>query len=421
MTDPEGHSHAVILGSGFSRAIGASMPTLSELRDSVLNELAIEPQALDPFRGNLEQWMSFLAADQPWLTDADNLGNRSLFERVRTALARSIIKAENETLAFAMPDWLLRLVWTWCDNEAAVFTFNYDTLVERCLASFGRVQTFADVYAAPLMARIAAGDGSVLGADEPVGPVLSLYKLHGSVNWGFGGLLAPPNDRIVLIDSLLGWQPRTKSQANRALRYRSKFADLTPLIIPPTYAKGPYFSNLSLRAQWAQAARALKVSTNLTVMGYSFPAGDLVASQWVSSNFIGSRMDVVDIAPERAAEIRVHLPDAARGMDSSGIQAVQNYVERECGPLVRWTISDLDPSGAITAELWVNGIDVLASMSSSQRPWGNDYQAAHRWIHERIQAAAPATAVFDRAIGGMSGSFDRRYIVLPKGSNVSLN
>jgi hypothetical protein len=90
-----GQRQVVILGSGFSRAIAKPMPTLSELRDLVLSDLGMEAQQLDMFGGNLEQWMFFIAVDQPWLSDADNFANRSLFERVRESLARCITTAEN--------------------------------------------------------------------------------------------------------------------------------------------------------------------------------------------------------------------------------------------------------------------------------------------------------------------------------------
>jgi hypothetical protein len=51
-----------------------------------------------------------------------------------------------------------------------------------------------------------------------------------------------------------------------------------------------------------------------------------------------------------------------------------------------------------------------------------NYVAAQKWVHERIQAAAPNQNLFNRAVGidGMSGSFDHRYFVLPPGSVVTL-
>lgn len=365
--------------------------------------------------------MSFLAVDQPWLRDAENLANRSLFENVRESLASCIGAAENKTVATPIPEWLIRLVWTWCEAGVPVLTFNYDTLVERTVAHLQRVQTLADVYAAPLMERIAAGDAAVFGADVPSRPVLDLYKLHGSTNWAFGGLGAPPNDRIVLTDALPIWAPSSPPTHKPAARYRSRFADLTPLIIPPTFSKGPYFSNLALRAQWVDAANALAHATTLTVMGYSFPAGDIVARQWVETSFMGHRLDVVDYAEARPEQIRSDLTGEWAGEDYVGPAAVQTYVDHNCGPLVRWNLRDVDASGALTVELWVNGEDVVASLPVDQRPWRNDYGAAQKWVHERVEAAAPM--VINRAVPveGMSGTYDHRFVVLPPGSKLTLD
>jgi hypothetical protein len=159
----------------------------------------------------------------------------------------------------------------------------------------------------------------------------------------------------------------------------------------------------------------------LTVIGYSFPSGDLTAGQWVSSNFRGWRMDVVDVNSSRPEEIRSRLPEAALGEDATGMGAVTAYVDRECGSLVRWNLKKLQPTDELTAELWIDGVDVLAARPASRKPWKDDYQLAQRWVHERVQAAAPNSDILDRAIGAMSGSFDSRYFVLPKGAKVELD
>ncbi len=261
---------------------------------------------------------------------------------------------------------------------------------------------------------------AVFGAEEPHGSTLKLFKLHGSVNWAFGGLEAPPNDRIVLTDAFLPWAPRVLPDRQPALRYQSRFGDLTPLIIPPTYSKGPYYSNLSLRAQWAEAAADLSTSTNLTVLGYSFPSGDLTAGQWVSSSFRGWRMDIVDRDSQRPAEIRARLAEAADGQDSTGDEAVTEYVDRECGPLVRWSLKQFQPTDELEAELYINGIDVLPQGSATRASWASDYQLAQRWIHDRVHAAAPNLSIGDRAVGALSGSYDSRYLILPKGATIAL-
>jgi len=132
-------SRCVILGSGFSRAINAAMPTMVTLRDQVLAHLGMELPDLDAFGGDLEQWMSYLSVDQPWLDAPQKYENRARFYRVAEAITRAITKAEQTAVVSPPPTWLIRLLWTWSDQRTNVFTFNYDTLIERALAQFGRV------------------------------------------------------------------------------------------------------------------------------------------------------------------------------------------------------------------------------------------------------------------------------------------
>jgi hypothetical protein len=355
----------VILGSGFSRAISEAMPMMYELGTRVLEELDLEPTVLDEFGGNLEQWMSYLAVDQPWLTPPRNFENRARFGDVSDAVYNCIRRAEVEVLeTIALPDWLLRLAWTWCDKQAQVFTFNYDTLLERAVFDLSRLDTFGDLYAMPLVWRLAAGDGSRFGGEGPRGQVLSLYKLHGSVSWMFGGLNSPPNDQVLLRDDFLGWRIPALNDEPVSPRELSKYDDVVPLIIPPTLTKGPYYSNQSLRGQWRRAAEALSSAQSLSIMGYSFPPADIMAQQWVATSFRGQKLQIVDSNPERVAAIRGLLPHAPMGEDATGTTAVQDYVERECGPLVRWSIWD-EPEVGTLANLIVNGTDLLADMTST--------------------------------------------------------
>ena len=410
----------VIVGSGFSREISDAMPIMNDLGRDVLQDLGLPDSALDPFGGNLEQWMSYLAVDQPWLSPADNFENRALFERVSRAVYEIIKDAESRTLTSkALPVWLERLAWTWCDQEARIFSFNYDTLLERAVGAVNRVTSLGDLYVAAVADRTAAGDGGFLGAGPPLGKLLSLYKLHGSVSWAFGGLDGPPNDRIVLTERQLRWLVNSETdQPQPSPRELQKFDDLVPLIVPPTLTKGPFFSNLTLRAQWRRAADVLRSADRLTVIGYSFPPADLVAQQWVGTNFQGDRMDVIDRSETRPALIRETLANARQGDDKTGAQAIQAYVDRECGDHVAWRIwSDGDDLGA-KASLSVNGSDLLAAVDPRYPPWGgNDYLDAQTWIHQLVDSAGGEWSV-DRAQGPMSGSWEERRVVLPPGKRL---
>jgi len=393
---------------------------MAELGAEVLDDLELRAEQLTPFSGNLEQWMSYLAVEQPWLTPAGNYENRALFARVSEAVQRCIRRAESRVLAnMDLPDWLLRLVASWCDNRAHVFSFNYDTLIERAVMQLNRVDTLGDIYAMPLEWRLAAGDGGRFGGDPPRDNVLALYKLHGSTNWAFGGLDAPPSDRVLLTGDFLRWQDEAADAGAPSPREQSMYDDVVPLIIPPTLTKGPYYTNLSLRGQWRRAAEALRAAKNLTVVGYSFPAADLVASQWVSTSFSGPRMDVVDVLKARPRAIRGQLPNASPGHDVTGELAVQRYAERAAGQLVRWRIWEEHDGQGARVSLVVNGVELVANRPLEDRPWGDDHDAAQRWLHPRIEKAEQN--VINRAIGEQDANGEDRWVVLRPGHKLLLS
>lgn len=412
----------VILGSGFSRAISDHMPTMVELSGQVLSQLSLDPSRLDQFSGDLEQWMSYLSVDQPWLTPSQNLSNRALFADVSGAVNLCIMDAEAKVVLEPMPDWLLRLVWTWCDTQTNVFSFNYDTLVERTVTQLGRLGTWGDLYATSLSSRSTPGDGGAMfPVLSPVGPLLRMFKLHGSTSWAFSGLDSSPSDRIVLAADRLTWHGSVPPDEPTPPRYISRFDDVVPLIIPPTLTKGPYYSNLALKAQWRRAATSLFSASSLAIIGYSFPHADLVARQWVSTSFGGKRMDIVDRNPERPSQVRSGLPNSRDGMDSTGTGAVEEYVARECGPLVRWQIWSVGDEFGARVKLIVNGTDLVAHIDPADMPWGKELHEAQRWVHERIERYAPGAIDRARSESGPSGSLESRFVVLPPGAMVDIS
>ena len=123
---------AFVLGAGFSRAISEEMPVLTELGDEIFNLLGTDAPAVLPNLPptDFENWLSFLAEDDPWLREDDRLRNRSIFLNVSRLLCDFISARETAARRDALPDWLRMLVGRWHEDEASVITFNYDTLVE---------------------------------------------------------------------------------------------------------------------------------------------------------------------------------------------------------------------------------------------------------------------------------------------------
>lgn len=411
----------VILGSGFSRAISEHMPTMSELGSGVLGRLGLEPTVLDDFGGNLEQWMSYLSVDQPWLTPADNYENRGLFERVSRAVYDEIAVDEQRVMSdTALPIWLARLAWTWNQERVRVFSFNYDTLLERAVTATAHPGTFADVYAATLGDRLSVGSGIMISPGPPTRNLLRLFKLHGSTSWAFSGLDGPVNDRILLWDQALGWGLWPAPEETPPLpRDENLWDDVVPLIIPPTLTKGPFYANLTLRAQWRRAAEALSIADRLTVIGYSFPQADLVAQQWVSTSFRGDRMDVVDWSDDRPASIRKTLAGARDGEDVTGENAIREYADRECGDHVQWSIWN-DQAGLVRVELLVNGVDLFADVSPAEQTW-TSFDEAQRWVHTRVEAAEGGNLI-ERSwvLIEPRGPGESRWAVLSRGKHLTL-
>jgi hypothetical protein len=78
-------NRAYFVGSGFSRSIHESMPTLHELSDQVRSGMArLDPDLNDivvRLENNFEQWVSFLAEDRPWLRRPENLRHPGIIPR----------------------------------------------------------------------------------------------------------------------------------------------------------------------------------------------------------------------------------------------------------------------------------------------------------------------------------------------------
>lgn len=121
-----------VLGAGFSRAISGEMPVLAELGEEIFKRLGDDAPAVLPNLPptDFENWLSFLADDDPWLGEDDRLRNRSVFLRVSGLMCDLISAREIAARRDALPDWLRMLVARWHEDEASIITFNYDTLVE---------------------------------------------------------------------------------------------------------------------------------------------------------------------------------------------------------------------------------------------------------------------------------------------------
>ncbi|MCE0459125.1 SIR2 family protein [Curtobacterium flaccumfaciens] len=406
----EGDRRVAILGAGFSRAISEKMPTIKSLGGEVLKYMGFseEDGPLDEFDQDLERWMSYLSADQPWLSEADNLRNRSVFVEAAEAVEAVITAAEEEAVSAPLPPWLERLVWTWAEQGADVFTFNYDTLVERAVSSIPGLGTLADLYATPLSQRHPPGSsGGLFAISPPSRSMFRLYKLHGSTNWSFTGLASPLNDPIVLTRDRPLWRP-TAQQDNPVPRFVPLYDGLAPLIVPPTFSKGPYYGNLALRAQWRRGATALSRASDVAILGYSFPPGDLTTREWVGTSLSRhASVSIADLSAASADRIGREVGKRRQVSTHTGATAIQDYVDVTCGDLVAWRI--VTDANIVRLEVSVNGsaVDLPGAGRFDQ------LEDAARWIEARIDAQAPRRTDAARNEGTDWEILVSRSVVMP--------
>lgn len=335
-TDPPELGPVVfILGAGFSRAVSEYMPLTDELGDAALESLRrYLPRrlALDrfPVGMNFEQWLSQLAAKQPYLSDAENVENRAAFIRFSEAIAEIIGARVQRVLANPYPEWLLTFASTAHHTQATIITFNYDTILECLIATptgvFGDPNHYGQVWQGVSWTEL-TGDlppwppgSAILGAERV--ETFRLLKLHGSLNWYWrsddtsGQSVA----RRVLPGVFGEPQPYVEEERRRALPGR------VPFVVPPSASKSDYYGSPITQEMWRQAAERLRAASRIVLLGYSIPKTDTTFGNLMrdsaADNVATSAVLVADYAPEPVVKRLIDLGISKDRITSNGSGAM---------------------------------------------------------------------------------------------------
>ena len=127
-------SPVLILGAGFSKAVHQALPITDELGERVRVRLSRRDREKLPrgrFRGGrFEEWLSYLAEDQPHLAEDRAFEDQALLRRVTQAVRDVLSEAQADALRSGGPGWLFELLSVLCISRATVISLNYDNLVE---------------------------------------------------------------------------------------------------------------------------------------------------------------------------------------------------------------------------------------------------------------------------------------------------
>ena len=268
----------LLLGAGFSKAISSHMPLLEELSAELKDKI----EEYNVPGDNVEHWMTYLSQTHPWLSESENLKNRALFLDV-TQNIKDIISRQTETTireATECPSWLRNFMQFCVDRKLNIITLNYDTLLESAAQlavvekdNRGNVETFQldDIYPVPMTPGNKRRASIFLPYGEEVDS-LKLFKLHGSVNWFYSGVLTSTGETIYYSGVKKWTSKRVSISENEVEKFLS---DKVPLIVPPTIEKASFFQHETIRAIWWLAGQAIQSAKRLVCIGYSLPEADL--------------------------------------------------------------------------------------------------------------------------------------------------
>jgi len=179
----------------------------------------------------------------------------------------------------------MSLINLWHENQTAVITLNYDTLIERARYfvkdANGDGLPLSSIYPVP-MPDIRRTSG-IFGSEKA--NTFKLFKLHGSVNWYYSGASSYFGETIYSAH-VTGWD---FADHQVELDSREAASDKVPLIVPPTTEKVSYFQHETIRQIWARAGESLLFPDRLFCIGYSLPETDLSLRFFLHNNRLGSR------------------------------------------------------------------------------------------------------------------------------------
>ena len=293
-----------ILGSGFSRAFSAEMPTVAELADQLRKRPALQGSPYGKLVDNPELLLTYLNLNQPWKEPEATLRDQALFVETQRLLAHEIGRAEARAFQHQIPGWATQLVQYFHATQATVITLNYDTVIERCVTLIkgrrekGKWPREFDLYGLPL-SPLRSRSAATLGGTRI--DTFRLIKLHGSINWFHSGIEGFPGEQVyyrnVTSDSPAKDDWGRDNPKTDAL-IRQLELDKTPLIIPPVAEKSRFYENRTVRILWTAAREALTGADEVWCIGYSLPETDLTMKLFLRSVARPARVTIVNKAQE---------------------------------------------------------------------------------------------------------------------------
>lgn len=338
MTNSPPRRPLYVLGAGFSKSISRAMPITNELGQALRDRLS--PSVKFDLRPDqtFEDWLTLQVTPLPFLEGFENSKRAAEAARVVAEIARVLDERVAEASAQESPLWLRQLIAIWHAERAVILTFNYDTLLERAVNGNPPTTTSDEGYvryilgdhvvfpAPPAPQPQFIGDSGAGHTDES----FEVLKLHGSLGWYWAS--GDPSG-----STLIRVRDKHVFGSSEPLAAESDFTGATNLdryLIPPVTSKDGYYSSYLANTLWRKARSFVASASALTLVGYSLPPEDRVASQLVAQAPADIPVAVVDLYPGSDTQPASVLGNLARlGMTAStaasGPECVPEFAARK--------------------------------------------------------------------------------------------
>lgn len=306
-----------ILGTGFSKAISETMPTMAGLAEHVRSRICELPGDSDDHRiyenlvSDVEALLTYLFGKMPWKDPEKVHLDRAAFVKLSRLVSGHISDREDEAFETEPQEWSRQFIEYLHREKLTVATFNYDTVFEKLWMGLELNWSCSPLYRMPL--RFLRERVSKVFGSEKIVKTCRLLKLHGSTNWYFSGDENAPGQQVYydLVKINTGTEPEVSEDEIETLRAIRDKAGLVPLIIPPVAEKSSFYGTRLVMTLWAELRDAINEANEIYFVGYSLPKTDLTTSLFLSAT-IGRDSDKI-----------IYIVDNATGCHKDRL--IENY------------------------------------------------------------------------------------------------
>lgn len=270
-------SDVFFFGSGFSKSLINSYPTLNELSNYIKSEFQYEKKSVQKhfvhevpskFHDNIETLLTYLSSNLPYKTSVQVSADEALYKDITSKLAKYFKQLRNDYNIDTNEQSIKQFAKYILNNKCPCITLNYDLILEDILykntssAYQDSNRNFSIFYKIPitnLNNRIPVSYGKFAGAytDFTRDKMPEIIKLHGSINWLYSGLSMS--------------DPVYSETGDEADYLKS---GLINFIVPPVLDKQSQYNNVIIKSLWTKAFNAIENARNIYIYGFSFPQTD---------------------------------------------------------------------------------------------------------------------------------------------------